>query len=205
MQRPVGTARVFKTVLRLSGRRGSAQIPGRPLGKYRYRLAAIRAKRIVAKQAVVVAVFGPVPLSTLLKDELGSVGGVYAAPTVSFPYVGDVLGNTSDFMPTAAFSVRQNNCSQVHLDFITGGEAFNDSQQKFLERTSGTLTVVQETQDPVAVTAPFNSPSSVNAQLVPGQTWSVLASGAVTSPEEGNAFITVYYNGYAICDSAEPF
>ena len=51
VQRPVGTARVFKTVVRLRGRRGSAQLPPRPLGKYRYRLAAIRGERIVAKPA----------------------------------------------------------------------------------------------------------------------------------------------------------
>ena len=52
---------------------------------------------------------------------------------MSFPYVDGVLGNTSDFTPRAAFSVEHNNCSQVHLDFITGGEAFDESQQNFLE------------------------------------------------------------------------
>ena len=131
-------------MVKLRGAGGSAQLPAQPLGKYRYRLAAIRGKRIVAKRAVFVAVFGPVPLSTLLKDEVGSQDGEYAAPTVSFPYVDGVLGNTLDFTPTAAFSAKDNNCSQVHVDFITGGSAFNESQQNLLNRTSGTVTIVQE-------------------------------------------------------------
>jgi len=195
IQRPVGTARVYKTVIKLPGDSGSAQLPAQPIGTYPYRLVAFEGKRIVAKQAVTVGVFGKVPFSTYFEGE--GNGGVYAAPTVSFPYIDFLYGPTQPRLTEALLSVKKNNCSAVHVEFITGTDFPGNSDE--FSSTVGTVTVVQQTRDPVSGSAAFNAPGSVDAELVPGQTWSVLGSWS-----GGDALPDIYYNGYVVCDSTKP-
>jgi len=59
--------------------------------------------------------------------------------------------------------------------------------------------VVQETRDPVSASAPFNGLGSLDAQLVPGHSWSVTLSHA-----GGVSPLTFYMNGSASCDSTGP-
>jgi hypothetical protein len=195
IQRPVGTARVYKTVVKLAGPSGSTQLPAQPIGTYPYRLVAFEGNQIVAKQAVTVGVFGKVPFSTYFENEGDS--GVYAAPTVSFPYVAYLYGPTEPHQTEALLSVKKNDCSAVHVEFITGENFPGDADE--YSSTVGTVTIVQQTRDPVSGSAAFDAPGSVDAQLVPGQTWSVLGSWA-----GGDALPDIYYNGYVICDSAKP-
>ena len=120
-------------------------------------------------------------------------------PAASFPYV-DGVALASE--TRTAFSVDHNNCSSVHIEFVAGGSEtpFQYEREQFA-RASGTATIVQQTREPMTATAPTDSVASVTAELVPGQTWG-LRAGVTT---EGGFTIYLYYNGYAICDSTEPF
>jgi len=196
-QRPVGTARVWRTMLRLRTRQGSAELPGQKLGKYRFRLALLEGRRVLAKQVVGIGVFGQVPFSTLFRGHYGH-SGVYAAPSVSFPYIEETKPGQFD-RPVTVFSVKDNRCTVVHIDFITGEEQWVLEVHEGYRPATGIITVVQQSRDPVSDSAPFNSPNAVDAELVPGQTWSVLAAYENGEPPH------IYLNGYAVCNSTEPF
>jgi hypothetical protein len=196
IQRPVGTAHTWKTMMKLSGNSGSGELPGVALGKYRYRLADLAGHRVVAKQTAGVAVFGQVSFSTLF----GGENHVYVTPTSSFPYVRlfQVRSWEGSTEPTElAFTVEHNHCSSVHIAFVLGEGPYN------VPSAVGVLTLVQESADPVSASAPYNTIGSLDAGLVPGQTWAVNISTKEQSRSEG--FMSTYINGYAICDSTEPF
>ncbi|MGD9735218.1 MAG: hypothetical protein AB7V58_06355 [Solirubrobacterales bacterium] len=204
VQRPVGTARTWKTMLKLNTRRGSAELPAQALGKYRFRLAALRGRRVLASKVVGVGVFGQVPFSVLMKGGYLNFGdldnGVYATPTASFPYVGSAwVGDHGQ--PKTVFSVKRNHCTAVHLGFVLGdtpGESYLHPGSIY-----GVVRLVQQSRDPVTAEVPLNGIGSVDAELTPGQTWSLLVEENSRDGEIGNP--TAYFNGYAVCDSAEPF
>jgi hypothetical protein len=187
VQRPVGTAHTWKTMLKLSGTGGTGELPGVALGRYRYRLAALKGHRVLAQEVAGVSVFGQVPLATLLGEVTHE--GVWNTPTTAFPYV-------ATFDQGAAFSVQHNHCVSVHISFLLVRGGLNSSVDK--SGFSGTLTVVQESRDPVSATVPYEGIGSVDAQLAPGQTWGVNTSA---SPE----YLEFLVNGYAVCDSTESF
>ncbi|MBS1860416.1 MAG: hypothetical protein JSS68_01750 [Actinobacteria bacterium] len=181
IQKPEGTAHTWRTILRLPTRSGSGQLPGLPLGKYRLRIADLAGHYALAKQVAGVAVFGEVPFSTLFG--MGG-GGVLTTATASFPYVSSISGDTP-------FTVSHNHCSFVHLAFV--GNAWLSQGQTGLI----TATVVQESREPVSASAPLKEIGELDAELVPGQTWAIKASG---DAEE----LGIDINGYAVCDSTEP-
>lgn len=202
VQRPVGTARAWRTMRRLRTRRGSAELPAQALGRYRFRLALLRGRRVLAKRVVGIGVFGPVPFSVLFRED----GGVYTTPSSSFPYI--VSFNPGelgyfDAPPKTAFAVKRNRCSAVHIGFVLGSEDKDGSHD--YGAMHGTVTVVQESRDPVTTTAPFDQIASVDAELVPGQTWSVLVDETGTTEQTTDWRDEVYLNGYAICSSTESF
>jgi hypothetical protein len=192
VQRSVGTAHVWKTALKLSKPSGTVQLPARSLGTYRYRLVALEGESIIAKRTVTLDVFGKV----LFSKYFGQQGGVYAAPTVSFSYSNYLYGPTTPNMTEAVVSVKKSNCNSVHVEFITGSNFPGPGA----EPTVGTMTVVQQTRDPVSSSAPWDTVGTVDAELVLGQSWSVLASWA-----NGAHLPDIYYNGYVVCDSTKPF
>lgn len=202
VQRPVGTGRVWKTILRLPSSSGSGELPGMALGNYRLRLAdfalvprwrrghRVFRRRLVAQRVAGVGVFGQVPFTTLLPPE----GGSYATPTASFAYA--TSWEAWDYN-NPGISVPHNHCSHVHIDFVPG----KDPEIAKKINAAGTLTLVQESSDPVDGSAPFNGIGSLDADLVPGQSWAVNASYTE------NDFLPprMYVNGYAVCSSTEPF
>lgn len=185
VERPFGTSHVWKGIMRLDAS-GNGQLPGMRLGSHWFRIAVFRGRMLVAQQTSVIKIFGTVPFTTLLDDEQPDV---YTAPGHSFSYVGSYWsvyhGET-----TALFGVSNNNCSSVHVAFVPGDH---------YENGVGSLSVVQESRDPVSGSAPFDGVGSVDAELTPGQTWGVNASIA-----EGHV-ASFYINGYATCYSTEPF
>jgi hypothetical protein len=185
IQRPVGTAKVWKSALKLNGRTGSAQLPALSLGKYRYRLAALEGARVIAQQIVKIRAFGEVPLSTLFGA--GEHEHVYTAPTFSFPYVGwwDDSVERSESERNTVLQVKNNHCLSIHIAFVP------------TSRGNSTLSLVQETRDPVTASAPMNTIGSLDADLVPGQSWAV-----TVAPSEA---ASVDFNGFAVCDSSERF
>ena len=187
VQKPVGTAHTWRTILRLSSNSGSGELPGLALGKYRFRLADLVGHRVLAQQVAGIAVFGQVPFSTLYNE---GEHGVHATPSSSFPYV-----NYWEDGAEPAFTVEHNHCLSVHIAFVA-----------HLGSTYGTpgvsiVTLVQESRDPVSASADFDTIGSLDANLVPGQSWAVNLSAR---QEKAGLYLT-YINGYAICDSTEPF
>jgi hypothetical protein len=147
-----------------------------------------------------------VPFSTLFQGSEHLDNGVYATPTGSFPYVSfrEGLPNTEKGeAPTTLFSVTRNNCSAAHVVFAIANYFTGKTPT-----ATGTLALVQQSRDPVSASAPLNATGSVDAELVPGQTWSVIASVVGhEEPEAGTAELEpiIYINGYAVCDSTEAF
>lgn len=193
VQRQEGTTRSWQTVMQLRTRSGSAELPGLPLGTYRLRLADLSGHRVLVQETRGVGVFGEVPFSTLVV--LDRKIGVYTTSTGTFPYVAEIYN-----YQTPAFTDGHNHCQSVHITFVPANGA---------EPGIGTVTVVQESRDPVSASAPLLNtfgppvaqlvPGSLEAQLVPGQSWSVNTSG--THDAEPEFFI----NGSAVCDSTAPF
>lgn len=186
IQRPFGTVHVWKSIMRLQTTSGSATLPGSGLGTRRFRIAAFRGSKLLAKQVSSVSIFGTVQFTTLLQIDSPAV---HTMTGNSFSYVREwsVGGDYSENL----FGVSNNNCSSVHVAFAVGSWASES-------RVIGTVTVVQESRDPVSSSVPFEGTGSVDAELTPGQTWGVNAS---TQGGVGEFFI----NGYATCYSTEPF
>jgi hypothetical protein len=184
IQRPVGTAHTWQTMMKLPSNSGSSELPGMALGKYRLRLADLSGRRVLAKQAVGIGVFGQVPLSTLLGASTQT--GVYATPQFSFPYVDKGGGGESHNL----FKVTDNNCLSVHVAFVT--------EQHDISAVT-TVTLVQESREAVSASATGEAIGSLDAELVPSQSW------AITLTLTPNLLDEVYFNGYAVCDSTESF
>jgi hypothetical protein len=202
VQRPVGTAHVWKAIMRLPSDQGTAELLGMALGRYRLRIADLalvpRPKslhhrrphfRVLAKDAAGIGVFGQVPFSTLFNTDEHE--HVYTAPQFSFPYV--VGWNSLDAEAgggSTVFKVDRNACMSAHIAFVAASRE--------TAKGTGTLTLVQESRDAVSATVAFNTIGSLDAELTPGQSWAVTVD---LSTSIGDA----YLNGSAVCDSAEPF
>jgi hypothetical protein len=183
IQKPEGTAHTWRTIIRLPSNRGSAQLSGLALGKYRFRIADLAGRRVLAQQVDGVAVFGEVPFTTLLREHDEHI---VATPSTSFPYIERYWGT-----PQPAFSVGHTNCLSVHIAFV--GQIAPGHHP---EPGTATVTVIQETRDPVSASFPYEVIGGLDAELVLGQSWAV-------NIDAGPGYI--YVNGYAVCDNAEPF
>lgn len=186
IQRPVGTARTWRTIQRLGGNRGRAKLSGLPLGKYRLRIAAIAGGRVLAQQVRSLAVFGPVPFSTLFNDHQDKS---HVTPQFTFPYVLWYYGDE-----TPLFNVDRNNCLSVHIDFVAL-EYKNPSAPG-----TAILTLVQESREAISASAAYSTLGALDAPLTPGQSWAVNASHVSSGPSPKG-----YINGFAVCNSREPF
>ena len=188
LQRQQGTAGVWRSVSGLTGPSGTGQLPGLGIGTYRLRVANLRRRnKVRAQQSRPLAAFGNVPFSTLFGT---GRSGVYSMPDRAFAYVLNFYMGGRGSEP--AFTVSQNRCRSVHMDFVPG----HDFDQTGM---TATVSVVQQSLDPVTVTTPYNTVASLDAALVRGQAWSVLLSQT-----PGNAF-DIYVNGFASCSSVAPF
>jgi hypothetical protein len=187
VQRQEGTTRAWRTVVRLTGTSGSASLPGLPMGTYRLRLTVLNSRHIALGQVQRgLKVFGQVPLSSLFPQ---NNKGVYTTPTGTFAYLYNFPRGA-----TPAITDARNNCRSIHLEFVPG---VNYVYPEDLTE-SGSLTVVQETQDPVSVTRPYNTLGTLDVTLIPGQSWSINLS------PNGKNELGYYFNGSASCYSAAP-
>jgi hypothetical protein len=197
VQGQVGTGRVWKRLVRLSGSRGTATLSGRPLGQYRIRLVVAAPRgQILAMRSATLEVFGEVPLGELL----GASAQTYTTSSFSFSYVGRAQADKFDRQGTAwTVSAGRNHCRSVHLTFPVG-----DSGGTTTEQLAGTVSLVQEAMAPATVAVSSIPPNvySLDALLTPGQSWSVNLTSL--SPEGGTSLILyAFFNGVASCDSTE--
>lgn len=201
VQKPEGTAHTWRSIMRLHGNGGTAQLPGVPLGHYRFRIADLvpapqpRRRghrgsrpplRVMAKDVSGVAVFGEVPFSKLFN----SAEQTHATSKYTFSYV-----SFSEY-PGLVFTVEHNQCSYAHIAFVGNGGRNVDGRE--VEVGTVTATLVQESREPTISSAPEEAIGSLDAELVPGQSWAVRLEAPSLEP-------VFYVNGYAICDSEEPF
>ena len=196
IQRPVGTARVWRTLVRLSGSHGTASLPAYPLGSYRLRLAVIAGPQVLAQQHRVLHVFGKVPLATLIGDSAEK--GVYATPTAAFPYVTVFDDRIDGDQGQGVIRVSHSACRSVVLEFVPGTDPGFPLPASDYAEERGAVSVVQQTRDPVSATTSFDGVNSVSASVVLGQSWSVNLS---QSGGDGEV-LYFYVNGSAECDSA---
>jgi hypothetical protein len=188
VQRQTGTAKVYRTVaVLLHARSGSGTLPPLSLGDYRYRIAVLGRhrghRRVLASRRTRVAVFGTVPLGRLINGD----SGTYTTPTRTFPYVfradaNEVTGDTE-----LTVSPHSNHCRSIHFDFVP--ESYYDSDDPV------TITIVQQSLDPVSASARPDDFGALDAPLRPGESWSLQTS--VFSDRDANE---VDFNGWASCD-----
>jgi hypothetical protein len=196
LQRQEGTAHVWRTVLRLRTDHRASSLPALPLGIYRSRLAAFtRRGKLIASKSADLHVFGNEALASLLLE--GS-GGNHTTPTGIFSYATEA---NDSFGATNVLDLRRpNTCNSIHLDLMPGAaNSDSDPTIEGLFSYTGTVTLVQESADPVSQTAAFDQVGSVNASVAPGQPWAVNIAQANTAGPN-NVGLGFYFNGYGICD-----
>lgn len=193
VQRQMGTGRVWRTVATLRRLRlARADLPPLGLGRYSVRIAVISKGVTIPDPPAALDVYGTVSFTTLFPG--GDGGGDDNGPgtlqtqTTSFPYAFSYYNGAGDF---SGFGIsRANPCRSVSLNFLPWDQYGPDP-----DTVQGTATVVQESQDPVSVTAPGNTVGTVDASLTPGQSW-----GLNLAQTPGSLF-TWGINGTASCDA----
>jgi hypothetical protein len=188
VQRAEGTAAAWRTVIRLgAGSSGSGVLPALPIGRYHLRLVEVAAhSRVLAAQVKTIEAFGNVSFAALFHEQ----GGVYATPLGTFPYA---LWHYNGEVNYTVMTVASNTCRSVHVEFIPGG---SDDPAEELASQHGTLSVVQQSADPVSSTVPGDSKGTVDTQVIPGQSWAINVAQV-----DGNLLFTWFINGSAECFS----
>jgi hypothetical protein len=193
IQRQTGTSKVYRNVgVLVHAPSGSGDLPALALGRYRYRIAVLRKvhrrTRLIASRQARISVFGDIALGRLLSGS----DGTYTTAARTFPYVyqtyaSDVTGDTRLTVDAGA-----NRCRSIHFDFVPEKSSY--AGDPF------TLTVVQQSADPVSASARVDEFGVLDAPIVPGESWSLVTS---TSAQGQSAYIDL--NGSASCDKVAPF
>jgi hypothetical protein len=162
------------------------------LGVYQYRIVNLAAhNRVLAQQQRQLRVFGQVAFATLLGNP---GGGVYTSATSAFPWVVRASWYETEIGRSGTvFGIATTNaCRIVHVEFA------DQMYASKVPNPTVTISVVQQSSDPVSATVPANIGGTVDADVIPGQPWSVVLTSNVAN--NGN----LYFNGYADCYSATP-
>jgi hypothetical protein len=184
LQRQQGTGRIWRTAVKLKRTKaGSASLRGLPLGRYQLRIAVLGSRnKVLAQRRRQLSVFGDVSFSKLFS----STGGVYTTPTGTFPYA------MGFYASDTAFTVTTNPCRSVHIVFVAGPPGAGEDAQVATQTAIATL--VQQSADPRSTTAAGNSVGTLDARIVPGQSW-----GLRLAQQGGTLLFRWYVNGMASC------
>jgi hypothetical protein len=189
-ERPSGA---FKTVRNLGEPKyylGEGTLPARKkLGRYGYRVAVIRKGKIITQEKVTIGVFGRVPLSTLFAEQTAWGGaGVYSFPGGQFKYAASVsIPATGE---QTLFTVPAEHCSAIHLEYVLAGSGL---KIHVTDPQRGNIRGISEAEGDAVETLE-------NTYRVE-RPWSVVA----IVRGEGEFPTSMYLNGWASCDSTEPF
>lgn len=201
VQREFGTANFWRTVLVVQGRSAvSHSIPPLQMGKYEFRVIAIKGHTTEAALSHTKTVFsyGPVSLSNLCNAPNSSggyrIGGSGCAPgTIQvagklFQYA--FIGNYNALRPPntgAIMSFSATTCDSISLQFSLGqGQQASAGDVAFAE-------VVQTKSDLQSASAPLGTVGTLNASLDGGP---FNINNSATNGDE------VYWAGSAMCWSA---
>lgn len=201
IQKPVGTGSVWKSVTHaLTGTAGSATVPAySSLGVYRLRIAVIQRGKVLASQEQRPKVFATVPLSSLLGNLPVSTVSV---PAAAFPYV--LRGSVSVSMDgegshAGVISDSHSSCDVVRLEFVAQAfEPLSPAEQKL---GTASASIVQQSAEPAAVSAPVEDVGAVETHVALRQSWAV----NIKLSDFGSDIVygIVFVNGSAHCDSTE--
>ena len=187
VQRQEGSARVWRTVLRLPHRSGgSAELRALPLGSYKVRIVASGPGGRHTSSTRHLLVFGRVPFSQLFAGRDDTGDGTMTLNTGTFNYSIQGVGSTLE-------TVTRSTCRFVHVDYVAQNSA-----------PSGTVSVSlgQQSIAPVSSTTNLNSIGSLDGAVVPGQSWALTyTTGGFDISWYGLWFVA---NGYADCYSTSP-
>lgn len=151
LQRQFGTSGTWRTVAALQGRSGSFVAPTVGQGKYAYRVAVQRKKKVLAKRPGTLYAYAPVSLQTFLNissSQTTEIGGRL------FRWVKSWNALTS----STVFSVDSHTCRSLSLEAgLTGG----NSETAIVE-------IVQEAADPASMPLYKDQVSTVQVPLAPG-------------------------------------
>jgi hypothetical protein len=188
LQTPQGTARRWKTVDTLPHvANGSRTGTNHNLGQFRFRIAVIakrHGRRVLrAQQKRRLTTWGDVDFSHLFRRDEHT----HTVPSNAFSYVFSVCCQGEE--PATAMSVDSgdNHCRRVHVDWVADGGSGSEASQ-------GTLSVIQETSSAISDTAAGQEVSSVDAAVVPHQSW-----GITVATDTVNQSMSYYINGTANC------
>jgi hypothetical protein len=188
LQRKVGTAGVWRTVLRLGRHRHHALAPAVGMGVWRYRVAIKNSSgHTLATKRRRLRSYAHLPLGDYVQPSLFGGGSIVVGDR-TFPYLGHAW-----FEGGQQIHADSTPCRTLHLDLgvPTGGS--ND--------WVWTATVYQESQDPLSAAALPGQISALDAPIVPGQSWAFEARFSSTNPNpEGETYL--YYNGWLDCYAA---
>lgn len=200
VQQQEGTKHVWQTIGTLSAASGASSISAQGIGQaYGFRIAVLQGRTVLTERDQSVNVFGQVSLQTLLANE--GYSGTYTTTMNTFNFVDEVDAEVFDLhgpiVTQYAVSAADNDCRSVQIDFVLGDTESSNWVTEAGDVT--TVSVIQQSSNPVAASSGLNVPGSVTASVVPGQSWSVSLSEADPKGDIANA----YLDGYAICDSTK--
>lgn len=192
LQRAEGTGGVWRTIEKLQPGNGSGTVPALGIGTWRVRLAVLvvrnRHSVAIAQAVHSLNVFGVVSLPQLLGTPVGSV----TIPNSVYSYAFDTYDGAVNYVALAVGT--SNPCSSLSLSWVAGTPSVNDPYDP---SQGGTVTVVQESLDPVATSAAMGIVTQMQAvTLVPGQPWSI----TVAQTQSSGYLFDWYFNGTAVCD-----
>jgi len=129
---------------------------------------------------------------------IGSARTTYVTPTATFTYVMTLGWNDG---LTAAVASDRNDCRSIHISFVAGTDQNGGSSlPSYPPGTGGTLTLVQEAADPIAVATAPDGVESLDAELAVGQSWAIRFAYNQNAPSDAQSYLVAYINGYGICD-----
>jgi hypothetical protein len=197
LQRDFGTKHVFKNVKKLVGQSGSVAVPGVAMGRYLYRLVAVRSKKDVAVSSTrSLFSYGKVTIAQLCRrsrktdfrgadcgpgtDQVGSSVFNYAAQ--------DQDGNDGPNQD-AAVQAQDSSCRAIS---ITEAVSNDDAQEQ--GTTSQSVQLTQSAADALGATSPVGTIGAFSAHISSGS-WDL----EFYTDSGGN---TVDFNGSLQCWSA---
>jgi hypothetical protein len=190
---PAGGYRTIIDNLKQTGPEfGEATLPAhKVLGKYGYRLAMVVKGKVIAQKKVTIGVFDRVPLSVLFADQSASLGaGAYALPGGQFKYMASVPIASAEGQ--TLFTVPPDSCSAIHLEFLMG-DSKASIKVSDLQRGNGGF---EEHE-----VAPGDTVGKFEDTLLIHKPWSLMAKAI----GETGFPVLLYLNGWATCDTEEPF
>jgi hypothetical protein len=196
LQRPFGTSHVYKRVKTLSKHHGATTAPGVTMGRYPYRVVAVRHHKTIAVSNIVrIYSYGTVTLSQLCSNDQDAqfddceTGTTQIGSSV-FNYAGvDGRGDTGAD-ETSDTSFTHSSCRAGVISYgISNDDADGDSDLQ-----ASSVEITQAAADPVSSTAPIKTLGSLTFGLS-SSSWDI----DFYTTANGDDYSRIYWNGAFNC------